>query len=208
MKAAAPPRAVYFYQGRLYVSMTNRCPTACGFCAKRKWKWDYRGTDLKVKVSTELTDEEITSEVFRAAVTERPPEIIFCGFGEPTYRLTAIGNVATKSNAAQAPRLRLNTVGLGSAIWKRDIVPELASRLDSVSVSLNTADPTQWLQLHRPKPAFRDQGFAQVQEFVRACVRAGLDTTVTAVEFPEVDLAAVRRLAADLGAKFRPRPTL
>ena len=70
MKTAAPPRAVYFYQGRLYVSMTNRCPTACGFCAKRKWKWDYRGTDLKVKVSTELTDEEITTEVTTADEVE------------------------------------------------------------------------------------------------------------------------------------------
>jgi len=43
---------------------------------------------------------------------------------------------------------------------------------------------------------------------VRGCAAAGLDTTVTAVKLPGVDLAAVRRLAASLGAGFRMRPAL
>jgi len=59
-----------------------------------------------------------------------------------------------------------------------------------------------------PLAPLRKTGFAGVQDFVRGCVQAGLKTTVTAVKLPGVDLAAVRRLAASLGASFRARPAL
>ena len=99
-------------------------------------------------------------------------------------------------------------MGLGSLIWGRDITPELARLIDAVAVSLNTADPEQWKSLLAPLKPFREKGFSAAQDFVRGCVAAGIKTTVTAVALPGVDMAAVRRLAAALGASFRPRPAL
>jgi TatD DNase family protein len=105
-------------------------------------------------------------------------------------------------------RRRLNTVGLGNLIWERDITPQLKLCVDAVSISLNTADPAEWRRLHAPREAYAEQGFAAAQRFVQDCVRAGLETTVTAVRLPGVDLAAVERLARSLGAGFRLRPPL
>lgn len=199
--------ATYRHEGRLYVNMTNRCPVECAFCAKKGRNWDYRGTDLRI--SNELGDAALEQEVFQAAETDRPPEIVFCGYGEPTYRLPALIRICERMRAqARRPSLRLNTIGLGGLIWGRDIVPDLIGRLDAVSVSLNTADPEQWLRLHRPLPAFRARGYEAVLAFIGACFRAGLDTTVTAVDLPGVDLDGVARAAAVLGARFRPRPRL
>ena len=104
--------------------------------------------------------------------------------------------------------VRLNTVGLGNLINGRDVVPELAQVIDAVSVSVNTADPAEWIKLHRPRPAYRAGGFAAVLSFVSGCVAAHLRTRVTAVERPGADLDAVAALARRLGAGFLARPAL
>ena len=99
-------------------------------------------------------------------------------------------------------------VALGNLIWGRDIVADLKGSLDAVAVSLNTTDPQDWIRLHAPSKKFENKGFASVLMFIKGCVKAGLKTTVTAVELPGTDMPAVRRLAAGLGASFRARPAL
>ncbi len=105
-------------------------------------------------------------------------------------------------------RLRLNTIGLGSLICGRDIVPELKGSLDAVSVSLNTADPEQWTALHAPLPGYRQKGYAGAVDFIKGCAAAGIETTLTAVAQPQVNIPAVRSLARRLGVRFRSRPLL
>ncbi|HEX4047906.1 MAG TPA: TatD family nuclease-associated radical SAM protein [Elusimicrobiota bacterium] len=205
-----PPALAPFYEhrGGLYVGLTNRCPTACRFCAKRDLDWTFEGHDLLLKSERPLA-------ALRPALLRllRPPhrwlELVFCGFGESTYRLGAMSALCREARRLRPEiPLRLNTIGLGDLIQGRDIVPELAESLDSVSVSLNTADPEQWLELHRPAPAFRARGFAASRSFARRCVEAGLDARVTAVELPGVDLDAVRAHALGIGAGFLVRPPL
>jgi TatD DNase family protein len=93
-------------------------------------------------------------------------------------------------------------------IWGRDITPQLKRCVDAVSISLNTADPIQWRRLHVPQAAYAETGFDAALKFIEDCSRAGLDTTVTAVRLPGVNIAAVERLARTLGARFRLRPRL
>lgn len=199
--------AVYPYGENLYLNLTTRCPAECVFCVKHQAGRRFRGIDLA------LEHEPGIDEAWRA-VLERTAgrlfnEFVFCGYGESTYRLGAVLELARRLKRCY-PRSgrRLNTIGLGSLVWRRDIVPELALSLTAVSVSLNTADPAQWKKLHRPAPRLSDHGYEAVLEFIRACVLADLAVTVTAVELPGVDLPAVRRLAASLGAAFRARPAL
>jgi TatD DNase family protein len=200
--------SVYNYGDNLYVNLTNRCPVACLFCAKRSWAWRYRGWNLKLG-PTEPSEEAIAGRL--AAALKRYPfkEVVFCGYGEPTYRLSALLAVARRLRRDFPKlKLRLNTIGLGSLICGRDIVPELKSCLDAVSVSLNTADPAQWITLHAPQPGFRQRGFAGAVDFIKGCAVSGLDTTMTAVVQPGVNLAALRSLARRLGVRFRSRPLL
>lgn len=198
----------YRYRKGIYINLTSRCPTSCVFCIKIEWEGRYRGYDLRLR-GKEPAVKEILAAVAKLA-PERPfNEIIFCGYGEPTYRLPAIIKIA-KTLRSRYPRIRLrmNSIGLGNMIWGRDIAPELSTAIDAVCISLNTPDPRRWRRLHRPTPAFRDKGFAGVLDFIQACSRAGLDTIVTAVDRPGVEVAGLRKIARRLGARLRLRPEL
>jgi len=204
-----PPRnVVYRYRDALGLNLTNRCPTACAFCVKFASRMVYRGLDLG------LQDAEPTiAEVLEAATREWElggyAEAVFCGYGESTLRFDALTAVCDGLRAARPGlRLRLNTVGLADLQRGKPAAPELRGRLDAVYVSLNTSDPRQWLELLRPQPPYREKGFQAVQDFIRSCVASGFETTATAVELPEVDLEACRRLAESLGARFLARPYL
>lgn len=194
---------VYRYRDKIYINLTNRCPTACVFCIKVPWRMEYRGADLR------LAQEPTPRQVMRAmARYPRFRETVFCGYGEATYRLDALTKISDALHRRGFSKIRLNTIGLGNLINGRDIVAQLAGRLRSVSVSLNTADPRRWLALHRPQPQWRAGGFDSVLSFIGGCVGAGLKTTVTAVDGLGEDIGEVRNLAKKLGASFRLRPSL
>jgi TatD family-associated radical SAM protein len=201
-------QSFYEHDGGLYVNLTNRCPVACRFCAKQAWDWSFQGHDLLLK--SEAPMAALRADLRERLSAPRPwHEIVFCGYGESTYRLAEMSRLGRDVvELRPAIPVRLNTIGLGDLIWGRDIVPELAKVVGSVSVSLNTADPEQWVELHRPAPAFRARGFEASRLFAERCVAAGLRTRVTAVQLPGVDLDAVHAYARRIGARFLARPQL
>ena len=75
--------------------------------------------------------------------------------------------------------------------------------VDTVSVSLNSADPAQYQQLCRTP--FKEEGFKGVCDFLRLAPAYIPTVIATAVTLPEVDIEAVKRLAAELGVSFRER---
>src|SRR3989339_1311599 len=109
----------YTHHRSLYINLTNRCASACSFCIKRKWAWKYRGKDLK------LDHEPSAQEVIRKIGNPKKyPEVVFCGYGEPTLRLGVLKEVAAWIKS-KGGTVRLNTTGLGSLYFGRNIVPEL-----------------------------------------------------------------------------------
>lgn len=199
---------VYEKDRALYLNLTNRCPVSCDFCVKVPWNYQFEGNDLRIK-GPEPTAEELLNVLRQKLETPGWREVVFCGFGESTYRLNEMTTVGIYLKAHH-PQLnvRLNTVGLGNLIWERDITPQLALFLDEVAVSLNTAAPAQWVDMLRPAPAYRDLGFAASRQFAEKCVAAGIRTRVTAVQLPEVDLEPLRQYAQGIGADFVARPIL
>jgi len=193
----------YEYDGGLYVNLTSRCPTACAFCIKFSWDYKYRGHDLK------LPADPSVAEILASAPPDlsKYREVVFCGYGESTYRLKEMKELAAAFRARGARRLRLNTVGLGNLINGRNIAPELTF-LDAVSISLNTVDPVKYVEIMRPRPEFRERALDGVKEFIRECAKSVPDTTVSAVEMPGLDAAGVKAEAEKAGAKFRLRPFL
>ncbi len=198
-----PPSIVYPYLGNLYINLTNRCPVSCSFCVKSSWKLSYRGHDLRLR-----RDPQPSDVIEALGDIKKYRELVFCGFGESTYRLDELKAVARAARERGSPPIRLNTIGLANLIHQRDVVPELAGLVDTVSVSLNTADPAQWRELHRPLKVYAERGFAAAQEFVKSSSRMLPRAVVTAVDLPGIDVARLEDLAKDLGASFRLRPRL
>jgi len=207
------PVIVYRYKTGLYVNLTNRCPTACVFCVKNAWKMDYRGSNLNLG-GTEPSPAEVIS-LSKEQWTARPfDELVFCGYGEPTMRLEALlatARMIRHGRAEPVPRnlrIRLNTNGLANAVWGRNVVPEMKGLIDSVHVSLNTADPAQWAAIMRPMEPWGASGFEKVKEFIREASLLLPEAFVTAVEGNGVDIENFTTLARHLGAEPRVRPRL
>lgn len=196
-------RLVYPYKDALYLNITSRCPTACKFCIKFSWDFQYRGHNLLLK--KEPSVKEVLALV---GDPSRYSEIVFCGYGESTYRLKEMEKISVALKKNGAKKIRLNTIGLGNLIHRRDIVPDLARFLDAISISLNTVDPEEWVKVHRPRPEFKKRGFGSVVEFIRKCVKAIPETYVTVLDMPGVDLKKIKKFVKQLGAKLRVRPYL
>jgi TatD family-associated radical SAM protein len=211
--SVAKPSVVYRHGTGLYVNLTNRCPTACVFCIKNRWKMKYRGSDLDLAGVEPDADELLA---LTAAEWERAPfdELVFCGYGEPTMRLDALlalaGAVKGGKLSSLPPglRVRLNTNGLGSLVNGGDIVPELKGLIDAAHVSLNTADPAQWLAMMRPRPEYAVKGFESVLGFIRGAAGVLPETAATAIRNGSVDLKRFETLAEELGAACRLRSRL
>ncbi|MBI4350952.1 MAG: radical SAM protein [Elusimicrobia bacterium] len=209
---ALKPTIVYRYKNGLYVNLTNRCPTACVFCVKHAWKMDYRGSNLDLGGAEPSPAEVIAlaKEQWTAAPFE---EFVFCGYGEPTMRFEAMLTCARLIKTGRAEplprtlRVRLNTNGLANAVWGRNVVPEMKGLIDSVHVSLNTADPEQWRALMRPLEPWAAGGFEKVKEFIREASLILPEAFATAVE-DGIDTEQFKALAARLGAEPRLRPPL
>ncbi len=203
MKRSEKPALSYRYKEGLYLNITSHCPTACAFCIKFTWDYFYRGNDLLLK--KEPTVAEILSSVDDPS---RYNEIIFCGYGESTYRLKEMEEIAKVLKSRGAKKFRLNTIGLGNLIHGRNIVPDLAKFLEGVSISLNTIDPKKWVEIHRPLPQFKEKGFESVLEFIRLSAQLIPETFVTAVELPAGENKDFEQFVKKLGANVRFRPYL
>lgn len=206
------PSFVYRHNDGIYINLTNRCPNLCAFCIKTKWNMQYEDYNLNLE-NKEPSAKEVLRLIYKA-VDERPAkEFVFCGYGEPTYKLDELLEIAKdlKNKMAESliPRatIRLNTVGLGNMIWKKNIVPDLAQNIDDIFISLNAADEKKWKELVRPKEGFED-GFSAVKEFIKECAGKFRRVVVSMVGSQGVDSAQMKTLVESLGAEFYERASL
>ncbi len=188
---------VYMIRNSLYVNITRDCTNDCAFCPRLEnpiVQGHYLGVEKEPSVA----------EIIVAIGDRRPDEVVLCGFGEPTMRLDVVKEVASAMRRIGL-KVRLNTNGQGSLINKRDIVPELAGLVDTVSVSLNAADVETYNRICRPADAAN--AFDAVCRFIVRARELLPETIATAVDLPRgVDIPAVKRFAEEtLKVKFRLR---
>jgi len=190
----------YIYHKNLYVNLTNRCASACTFCIKQKWEWKYRGKDLK------LDHEHSAKEVIKAISNPKKyPEIVFCGYGEPTLRLEVLKEVAVWVKS-KGGRVRVNTTGLASLFYGRNIVPELKGLVDAVSVSLNAGNTKDYVRIQRPQ--FGARSYRGVLSFIRQSKKYIPEVTITCIPLPGLDISKCPAIAKKLGVHYRERPYL
>lgn len=189
-------RIAYLIRNSLYLNITNRCSNRCSFCAKFE--------DFTVKGHNLLLEGEPSFEEVMAAVGEPAgiDEVVFCGYGESLIRLDLVKRVATELKR-RGYRIRINTDGQANLVHGRNILPELAGLVDSVSVSLNAPDSATYERVCNTP--FGAAGFEAVCAFIREATRHIPHVAASAVTVPGVDMEACRRLAESLGAEFRVR---
>jgi len=186
----------YKIRNSLYLNITNRCSNRCTFCAKFE--------DFTVKGHHLLLDHEPSAAEVLAAIGNRTDfdEVVFCGYGEPLLRLDLVKEVAAVLKS-RGTKIRINTDGQANLVHGRNILPELAGLVDTVSVSLNAADAATYSALCNTP--FGEAGFQGICDFLQEAGRHIPTVVATAVTVPGVDIAPIQRLALSLGVQFRER---
>jgi len=189
-------KIAYKIRNSLYLNITNRCSNRCSFCAK----FD----NFTVKGHNLLLDGEPSFEEIMSAVGQPQgiDEVVFCGYGEPLIRLDLVKQVAAELKGRGYP-IRINTDGQANLVHGRNILPELAGLVDSVSVSLNAPDAATYGEICNTP--FGEAGFEAVCMFIREAQKCIPQVVASAVTVPGIDIDACRRLAESLGVEFRAR---
>ncbi len=187
----------YEIEGRLYLSITNRCTLVCDFCPKTLGHPEVKGYNLT------MDQRPSAAEIIESIGDPSSyPEIIFCGFGEPTMRLKTLIKVA-KFITSKGVHVRVNTDGLANLVHKRNVLPELGEYIDAISVSMNAQNST--IYNRHCQPALPNS-YASMLDFLTLAPHYIDDVTATALDGLEgVDIDACEQLAAQCGVKFRKR---
>ena len=138
----------YIVEGKLYVNITNRCSNRCEFCIRNNGDGAYGSDSLWLE--REPTIDEILASI-NSHDLDNFPEIVFCGYGEPTYRLDDAVLVAKQIKKSYPEmKVRINTNGHSDLILRRDTAPEYEGAFDIVSISLNAPDDQKYQQICHP----------------------------------------------------------
>lgn len=194
---------LYEVHNNLYVNMTNKCPCACTFCLRQtRDEMNHSGS---LWLEREPEAEEVI-EAFGQFEMSKYGELVFCGFGEPTERLDDLLKVAAYAKEHFGIAVRVNTNGLSDLIHDKNTAPMFEGLVDTISISLNTPDPEEYLKLTRSRFGIQSHAamlrFAgNVSKYVPHVVLTTVETTITKEEEERC-----RKICEDLGVTYRIRP--
>jgi TatD family-associated radical SAM protein len=182
---------VYILDGNLYINLTNKCSNACDFCVRNE-RASYYGNYLWL-TKGDPTADKVIAALNGLGDLKRFKEAVFCGFGEPTYRVEEMVAVCDYLHG-KGVSTRLNTNGQGNLVNKRDIVPELVGKLDLINVSLNASCYEKYQKVCRSQ--FKEAGFDGMIEFAKSCKRHGINVRFSIVDcIGEEEVEACKKLA-------------
>ena len=186
---------LYILDGNLYVNLTNKCSNGCDFCVRNE-RTSYYGHNLWLRHG-EPTAEKVIADAKGFGDLSRFKEVVFCGFGEPTYRVAEMVALCDFFHE-KGLKTRLNTNGQGNLINKRDIVPDLKDKIDFVNISLNASCYENYQKICRSQ--FKEAGFDGMIEFAKTCRRNGVACRFSIVDcIGEAEVEACKRLAERAG---------
>jgi len=194
------PKPVFAYVlgNSCYLNVTNRCINECMFCYGRNLK---RIGPYNLKLEREPTPEELVAQGGNPANYD---EIVFCGFGEPLLKPKVVAMTSDLLKERGAKRIRIDTNGLAEKYLGEEILPMLKGQIDAISISLNAPDSAAYQKLCRA--ALGERAFDELVNFIKRAKSFIPDVWVTVVDFSGVDVERCKKLAKELGVKFRLRP--
>ena len=195
----------YEYGDNLYVNPTNRCDFNCTFCLRHN-----QGSGGSIYTHNLWLEREPTREELLASIEGRDlskyKQLVFVGFGEPTYRFDDICWVIDRMKEHGTKiYTRMDTNGTGCLINGRDICPDFEGRFDMVSVSLNTDSEEEYNAVCQPRFDHAYQAMKdftrEVRKYVPTVMMTVVDTTIT----PEQIERCRRICEEEIGAVYRVR---
>ncbi len=191
---------IYTYMNQVYANITNKCDCACTFCIRTHHDGVGESDNLWHKNPPTVEDVKAAVDAFDFTGYE---EFVFCGYGEPTCELDMLVEVAKYVKEKTGLRIRLNTNGLGNLYNKRDIVPDLAKVVDSISISLNAPDAESYNKVARPQ---FENAYEALLDFAEACNKVIPMTQLSIVDvLPEEDIKKCQAVADSRGIRLRIR---
>lgn len=190
---------VYTIGKKIYINLTNKCSNICDFCI-RQGRQGMNDTALWIK--EEPTAEDVIEQLPQN-LDDYESEVVFCGFGEPTYNLETLDEVASYLHCVDKTT-RINTNGQANLIHKEDVTDVIVTSCDVINVSLNECNADKY-QKHC-KSIFGTAAFDAVLEFAKLCKQRGGNVVFSVVDsIGQADVAECQKLADKLGIPLRVR---
>ena len=151
----------YSIDGKRYINLTNRCSNACDFCVRLNDSY----SEHSLWLSKEPTTEEVINSFDRLDF-EGTKEFVFCGYGEPIYKLQEMLEISEYLHK-HGKITRLNTNGQGDLIWGEEVAPKLKGYIDIVSISLNASSAKAYQEICHSE--FGEKAFYSLLNFAKSC---------------------------------------
>ena len=197
MDTKTQPSLTYDIEDRRYINIGKHCTLRCGFCPKTQGSHQVHQYDLS------LNEQPSADQLIKAlGDLSRISEVVFCGFSEPTLRMPVLLQVAN-SVKQQGKPVRVNTDGLGNLVNQRNILPELATCVDALSVSMNAHEEALYNTHCNPGV---EGSYMAMLNFLKWSPQYIKKVTATAIEgLPGVNIDACKEMAEQLGVEFKTR---
>lgn len=192
----------YILDAKLYINLTNRCPNACDFCLRTHG--DGVGDADSLWLSREPSKEEIWADIEKRNLSDFP-ELIFCGYGEPTCRLDDLLWLCGKIRQVSSISIRVNTNGLSDLINQKRTARLFDGLVDTISISLNASTAEKYEAVCHSE--FGLDAFPAILQFTREVGVYVPQVILSVVDrnTPQEELSACRKLCEACGAHFRVR---
>ncbi|MFI3228603.1 MAG: TatD family nuclease-associated radical SAM protein [Bacillota bacterium] len=186
----------YKIDEKIYINLTNRCSNNCEFCVRINDSY----SDYSLWLKEEPTSAEVIAELGDLAGV---PEVVFCGYGEPLYRLESIIEISEYVHKL-GKKTRLNSNGQASLIIGSGVAERLKGKIDTVSISLNASDATKYQKICQCE--FGEAGFTSLIEFAKDCKEHIGDVRLSIVDVVgKEEIVRAQALADSIGVKLKVR---
>ncbi len=191
---------LYTYKNQVYANITNRCDCSCQFCIRSHRDSVGEAENLWFQKEPSLEEIKNAMDEFDFKGYE---ELVYCGYGEPTCALENLLASAAYAKAKYNIKIRLNTNGLANLYHKRNVIPELAKVIDSVSISLNAPTAERYQEVTRPQ---FENAFEAMLEFATLSKEYFEKTQLSIVDvLSREDIAQCQKIADERGIYLRIR---
>ncbi|MBO4618804.1 MAG: hypothetical protein J5654_01720, partial [Victivallales bacterium] len=134
-------------------------------------------------------------------------EVVYCGYGEPTERLDVLlASAKWLKESHPDVHVRVNTNGLADLIAGEPTEARFTGVVDTLSISLNTSDPAEYLAVCRPK--FGEVAYPAMLKFAETAKQYVPDVVMTIVDSPVTtpeNQAKCKAICERLGVRLRIR---
>ena len=193
---------VYTVDKNVYINLTNRCSNRCEFCVRYYDKPIYGDLWIKDEPSADIVIDILEKEYNLADYGE----VVFCGYGEPTYRFDAIEKISEYVHSKGA-KTRINTNGQANEILGQDITARISKCIDTINISLNATDAVKYDKICHSD--YGERAFDIMLDFAKKCVSHGANVVLSVVDvIGQEEIAKATEIAKSVGAKLRVRELL